>query len=91
MHTIENLNQRELVSNVFVEVNDYLCSKAKAFTEEVKATDVANGDRETFDNLVNNGELAMALMRLANFAKDEHIKYIKETIRLTNKLIHQSR
>ena len=32
----------------------------------------------------------MALMRLANFAKDEHIKYIKETIRLTNKLIHQS-
>lgn len=91
MPTIENLNQRKLVSNVFVEVNDYLCSKAKAFTEKVKATDVANGDRERFDNLVNNGELAMALMRLVNFAKDEHIKYIKETIRLTNKLIHQSR
>ena len=52
MPTIETLKQRELVSNVFVEVNDYLCSKAKAFTEEVKATDVANGDRETFDNLV---------------------------------------
>lgn len=91
MPTIENLNQRKLVSDVFVEVDDFLCNKSKEFTEEVNATDVANDDQDALDNLAYKGELAVALMRLANFAKDEHIKYVKETIRLTNQLIHQSR
>ena len=50
MPTIDTLKQRELVSNVFLELNDYLCNKTLEFNDNVQSTDVDNADRGTLDN-----------------------------------------
>lgn len=89
MPTIETLKQRELVSNVFLELNDYLCNKAIEFNDNVQSTDVDNADRGTLDDLIRNGELSLSLMRLAKFTQAENMKYIKETLRLSRILIHK--
>lgn len=89
MSTIETIKQRELVSNVFIELNEYLCNKAIEFNDNVQSTDVDNADRGTLDNLIRNGELSLSLMRLAKYTQAEHMKYIKETIRLSRILIHK--
>ena len=79
MPTIDTLKQRELVSNVFLELNDYLCNKALEFNDNVQSTDVDNADHGTLDDLIRNGELSLSLMRLAKFTQAENMKYIKET------------
>lgn len=89
MSTIETIKQRELVSNVFLELNDYLCNKVIEFNDNVQSTDVDNADRGTLDNLIRNGELSLSLMRLAKYTQAEHMKYIKETLRLSKILIHK--
>lgn len=89
MPTIETLKQRELVSNVFVEVNDYLRNKALEFNDNVQSTDVDNADRSTLDNLIRNGEMSLSLMRLVKFTQAESMKYIKESLRLSRVLIHK--
>lgn len=89
MSIIETIKQRELVSNVFLELNDYLCNKAIEFNDNVQSTDVDNADRGTLDNLIRNGELSLSLMRLAKFTQAENMKYIKETLRLSSLLIHK--
>lgn len=89
MPTIDTLKQRELVSNVFLELNDYLCNKALEFNDNVQSTDVDNVDRGTLDNLIRNGEMSLSLMRLAKFTQTESMKYIKESLRLSRVLIHK--
>lgn len=89
MPTIDTLKQRELVSNVFIELNEYLCNKAIEFNDNVQSTDVDNADSGTLDNLIRNGELSLSLMRLAKYTQAEHMKYIKETLRLSKILIHK--
>ena len=89
MATIDTLKQRELVNNVFLELNDYLCNKALEFNDNVQSTDVDNADRSTLDNLIRNGEMSLSLMRLVKYTQAEHMKYIKETLRLSRILIHK--
>ena len=89
MPTIDTIKQRELVSNVFLELNDYLCNKAIEFNDNVQSTDVDNADHGTLDDLTRNGELSLSLMRLAKFTQTENMKYIKESLRLSRILIHK--
>jgi len=74
MPTIDTLKQRELVSNVFLELNDYSCNKALEFNDNVQSTDVDNADRGTLDDLIRNGELSLSLMRLAKFTQADKKK-----------------
>ena len=66
MATTETIKQRTLVCDVYMEVEEFLRNKSNGLSEKLKNAAVDNADKEALSDIVKDGELSLALLRLAN-------------------------
>lgn len=88
MATTETIKQRTLVCDVYMEVEEFLRSKSNELSEKLKNAAVDNADKEALSDIVKDGELSLALLRLANNIQVEHVKYLKDTVRISKVILN---
>lgn len=88
MATTETIKQRTLVCDVYMEVEEFLRNKSNDLSDKLKNATVDNADKEAFNDIVKDGELSLALLRLANNIQTEHVKYLKDTIRISQAILN---
>lgn len=88
MATTETIKQRTLVCDVYMEVEEFLRSKSNELSEKLKNAAVDNADKEALSDIVKDGELSLALLRLANNIQAEHVKYLKDTVRISQAILN---
>ena len=88
MATTETIKQRTLVCDVYMEVEEFLRNKSNELYEKLKNAAVDNADKEAISDIVKDGELSLALLRLANNIQAEHIKYLKDTVRISQAILN---
>lgn len=88
MATTETIKQRTLVCDVYMEVEDFLRNKSNELSEKLKNAAVDNADKEALSDIVKDGELSLALLRLANNIQAEHVKYLKDTVRVSQAILN---
>lgn len=89
MVTTETIKQRTLVCDVYMEVEDFLRNKSNELSEKLKNAAVDNADKEALSDIVKDGELSLALLRLANNIQAEHVKYLKDTVRISQVILNK--
>ena len=77
MATTETIKQRTLVCDAYMEVEEFLRNKSNDLSEKLKNAAVDNADKEALSDIVKDGELSLALLRLANNIQAEHVKYFE--------------
>ena len=87
MATTETIKQRTLVCDVYMEVEEFLRNKSNGLSEKLKNAAVDNADKEALSDIVKDGELSLALLRLANNIQAEHVKYLKDTVRISQAIL----
>lgn len=88
MATTETIKQRTLVCDVYMEVEEFLRNKSNGLSEKLKNAAVDNADKEALSDIVKDGELSLALLRLANNIQAEHVKYLKDTVRISQAILN---
>lgn len=88
MATTETIKQRTLVCDVYMEVEEFLRNKSHELSEKLKNAAVDNADKEALSDIVKDGELSLALLRLANNIQAEHVKYLKDTVRISQAILN---
>lgn len=88
MATTETIKQRTLVCDVYMEVEELLRNKSNELSEKLKNAAVDNADKEALSDIVKDGELSLALLRLANNIQAEHVKYLKDTVRISQAILN---
>lgn len=88
MTTTETIKQRTLVCDVYMEVEEFLRNKSNELSEKLKNAAVDNADKEALSDIVKDGELSLALLRLANNIQAEHVKYLKDTVRISQAILN---
>lgn len=88
MATTETIKQRTLVCDVYMEVEEFLRNKSNDLSENLKNAAVDNADKEALSDIVKDGELSLALLRLANNIQAEHVKYLKDTVRISQAILN---
>lgn len=88
MATTETIKQRTLVCDVYMEVEEFLRNKSNELSEKLKNVAVDNADKEALSDIVKDGELSLALLRLANNIQTEHVKYLKDTVRISQAILN---
>lgn len=88
MATTETIKQRTLVCDVYMEVEEFLRNKSNELSENLKNAAVDNADKEALSDIVKDGELSLALLRLANNIQAEHVKYLKDTVRMSQTILN---
>ncbi len=88
MATTETIKQRTLVCDVYMEVEEFLRNKSNELSEKLKNAAVDNADKEALSGIVKDGELSLALLRLANNIQAEHVKYLKDTVRISQVILN---
>ena len=88
MATTETIKQRTLVCDVYMEVEEFLRIKSNELSEKLKNAAVDNADKEALSDIVKDGELSLALLRLANNIQAEHVKYLKDTVRISQAILN---
>lgn len=88
MATTETIKQRTLVCDVYMEVEEFLRNKSNELFEKLKNAAVDNADKEALSDIVKDGELSLALLRLANNIQAEHVKYLKDTVRISQAILN---
>lgn len=88
MATTETIKQRTLVCDVYMEVEEFLRNKSNELSEKLKNAVVDNADKEALSDIVKDGELSLALLRLANNIQAEHVKYLKDTVRISQAILN---
>lgn len=88
MATTETIKQRTLVCDVYMEVEEFLRNKSNELSENLKNAAVDNADKEALSDIVKDGELSLALLRLANNIQAEHVKYLKDTVRISQAILN---
>lgn len=88
MATTETIKQRTLVCDVYMEVEEFLRNKSNELSEKLKNTAIDNADKEALSDIVKDGELSLALLRLANNIQAEHVKYLKDTVRISQAILN---
>ncbi|CDA74852.1 unknown [Bacteroides sp. CAG:530] len=88
MATTETIKQRTLVCNVYMEVEEFLRNKSNELSEKLKNAAVDNADKEALSDIVKDGELSLALLRLANNIQAEHVKYLKDTVHISQAILN---
>ena len=88
MATTETIKQRTLVCDVYMEVEEFLRNKSNELSEKLKNAAVDNADKEALSGIVKDGELSLALLRLANNIQAEHVKYLKDTVRISQTILN---
>ena len=88
MTTTETIKQRTLVCDVYIEVEEFLRNKSNDLSGKLKSAVVDNADKETLSDIVKDGELSLALLRLANNIQIEHVKYLKDTVRMSQTILN---
>lgn len=89
MATTETIKQRTLVCDVYMEVEEFLRNKSNELSEKLKNAAVDNADKEALSDIVKDGELSLALLRLANNIQAEHVKYLKDTVRISQAILNK--
>ena len=89
MATTETIKQRTLVCDVYMEVEEFLRNKSNDLSENLKNAAVDNADKEALSDIVKDGELSLALLRLANNIQAEHVKYLKDTVRISQVILNK--
>lgn len=88
MATTETIKQRTLVCDVYMEVEEFLRNKSNELSDKLKKVAVDNADKEALSDIVKDGELSLALLRLANNIQAEHVKYLKDTVRISQAILN---
>lgn len=88
MATTETIKQRTLVCDVYMEVEEYLRNKSNELSDKLKNAAVDNADKEALSDFVKDGELSLALLRLANNIQAQHVKYLKDTVRISQAILN---
>lgn len=88
MATTETIKQRTLVCDVYMEVEEFLRNKSNELSEKLKNAAVDNADKEALSDIVKDGELSLVLLRLANNIQAEHVKYLKDTVRISQAILN---
>lgn len=88
MAITETIKQRTLVCDVYMEVEEFLRNKSNELSEKLKNAAVDNADKEALSDIVKDGELSLALLRLANNIQAEHVKYLKDTVRISQSILN---
>lgn len=88
MATTETIKQRTLVCDVYMEVEEFLRTKSNDLSDKLKNAAVDNADKEALSDIVKDGELSLALLRLANNIQAEHVKYLKDTVRISQAILN---
>lgn len=88
MAATETIKQRTLVCDVYMEVEEFLRNKSNELSEKLKNAAVDNADKEALSDIVKDGELSLALLRLANNIQTEHVKYLKDTVRISQAILN---
>ena len=88
MAITETIKQRTLVCDVYMEVEEFLRNKSNELSEKLKNAAVDNADKEDLSDIVKDGELSLALLRLANNIQAEHVKYLKDTVRISQAILN---
>ena len=88
MATTETIKQRTLVCDVYMEVEEFLRNKSNELFDKLKNAAVDNADKEALSDIVKDGELSLALLRLANNIQAEHVKYLKDTVRISQAILN---
>lgn len=88
MATTETIKQRTLVCDVYMEVEEFLRNKSNDLSDKLKNAAVDNADKEALSDIVKDGELSLALLRLANNIQAEHVKYLKDTVRISQTILN---
>ena len=88
MATTETIKQRTLVCDVYMEVEEFLRTKSNDLSGKLKNAAVDNADKEALSDFVKDGELSLALLRLANNIQAEHVKYLKDTVRISQVILN---
>ena len=88
MATTETIKQRTLVCDVYMEVEEFLRNKSNELSVKLKNAAVDNADKEALSDIVKDGELSLALLRLANNIQAEHVKYLKDTVRISQVILN---
>lgn len=88
MATTETIKQRTLVCDVYMEVEEFLRNKSNDLSDKLKSAAVDNADKEALSDFVKDGELSLALLRLANNIQAEHVKYLKDTVRISQAILN---
>lgn len=88
MAITETIKQRTLVCDVYMEVEEFLRNKSNELSEKLKNAAVDNADKEALSDIVKDGELSLALLRLANNIQAEHVKYLKDTVRISQAILN---
>lgn len=88
MVTTETIKQRTLVCDVYMEVEEFLRNKSNDLSDKLKNAAVDNADKEALSDIVKDGELSLALLRLANNIQAEHVKYLKDTVRISQAILN---
>lgn len=88
MATTETIKQRTLVCDVYMEVEEFLRNKSNDLSDRLKSAAVDNADKEALSDIVKDGELSLALLRLANNIQAEHVKYLKDTVRISQVILN---
>lgn len=88
MATTETIKQRTLVCDVYMEVEEFLRNKSNELSEKLKNAAVDNADKEALSDIVKDGELSLALLRLANNIQAEHVKYLKDAVRISQAILN---
>lgn len=89
MAITETIKQRTLVCDVYMEVEEFLRNKSNELSEKLKNAAVDNADKEALSDIVKDGELSLALLRLANNIQAEHVKYLKDTVRISQAILNK--
>ena len=89
MATAETIKQRTLVCDIYMEVEEFLRNKSNELSDKLKNAAVDNADKETLSDIVKDGKLSLALLRLANNIQAEHIKYLKDTVRMSQTILNK--
>ena len=88
MATTGTIKQRTLVCDVYMEVEEFLRNKSNELSEKLKNAAVDNADKEVLSDIGKDGELSLALLRLANNIQAEHVKYLKDTVRISQAILN---
>lgn len=88
MATTETIKQRTLVCDVYMEVEEFLRNKSNDLSDKLKSAAVDSADKEALSDIVKDGELSLALLRLANNIQAEHVKYLKDTVRISQVILN---
>lgn len=88
MAITETIKQRTLVCDVYMEVEEFLRNKSNELSEKLKNAAVDNADKEALSDIVKDGELSLALLRFANNIQAEHVKYLKDTVRISQAILN---